>query len=68
MFTTFAAPLLVFLAEVTLSLNLSFDSIWPIVNQIVPAMWVVFSIPLGIRFAFGILDKILTAVERAFSR
>ena len=51
-----------------LSLNLNFDTIWPIVNQIVPALWVVFAIPLGIRFAFGILDKILTAVERAFSR
>ena len=51
-----------------LSLNLSFETVWPIVNQIVPALWVVFAIPLGIRFAFGILDKILHAVESAFSR
>lgn len=51
-----------------LSLNLDFTPIWNMVNSILPSLWLVFAVPLGVTFAFGILDKILGAVKGALGR
>lgn len=51
-----------------LSLNLDFTSVWATVNSILPNLWLVFAVPLGISFAFGILDKILSAVKSSLGR
>lgn len=48
-----------------LSINLDFTPIWEMVNNILPALWLVFAVPLGVTFAFGILNKILGAVRGA---
>jgi hypothetical protein len=48
-----------------MSISLSFESIWPTVNTIVNNMWVLFAVPLGMVFAFGILGKIIKEVRSA---
>lgn len=49
-----------------MSISLSFDALWPTVNDIVNGLWVAFAIPLGVIFGFAILKKIIGEVRRAF--
>ncbi len=49
-----------------MSINLSFDAIWPTVNSIVNNLWVAFAVPLGVMFGFAILGKIIKEVRGAF--
>jgi hypothetical protein len=51
-----------------LSIDIDFSPIWNMVNQILPSLWVVFAVPLGVIFAFGLLDKIMGAVKGALGR
>lgn len=51
-----------------LDISLDFAPIWTMVNQILPGLWTVFAIPLGVVFAFGLLEKILGAVKGALGR
>lgn len=50
------------------SLDIDFALVWPWVTMIVTMMWPVFAIPLGIKFGFGILDKVVGAISHALGR
>jgi hypothetical protein len=50
-----------------MSLSLDFSIIWPTVNSIVSNLWVLFAVPLGVMFGFGILGKIIKEVKSAIS-
>ena len=49
-----------------MSINLSFDVLWPTVNNIVNGLWVAFAVPLGVVFGFAILKRIISEVRSAF--
>ena len=48
-----------------MSLSISFDALWPMVNEIVNNMWIVFVVPLGIVLGFAILNRIIKQVKSA---
>lgn len=50
-----------------MSISLDFGIIWPTVNSIVSNLWVLFAVPLGVMFGFGILAKIIKEVKSAIS-
>ncbi len=50
-----------------MSLSLDFSIIWPTVNSIVSNLWVLFAVPLGVMFGFGILGKIIKEVKSAIT-
>lgn len=47
------------------SLSLDFSQIWTQAVDIINNMWVVFAIPLGVVFGFGILGKIIKEIRSA---
>lgn len=49
-----------------MSINLSFDALWPTVNSIVNNLWIAFAVPLGVIFGFAILRRIISEVRSAF--
>lgn len=49
-----------------MSISLSFDALWPTVNDIVNNLWLAFAVPLGVIFGFAILKRIIREVRGAF--